>query len=50
MNGNGLNGALLAFLACVWRLEVGSNDMGALQRWVEEPLLRLVVPASSWRE
>ena len=50
MNGKGLNGVLPAFLACDLRLNVGSNGMGALQRWVEEPLLRLIVPASSWRD
>ena len=47
MNGKGLNGGLLAFLACVLRLGVGSNCIGALQRWVEETLLRLIVSASS---
>ena len=48
MSGKGLNGALVAFLACVLRVGVGSSCIGGLQRWVEEPLLRLVVPASSW--
>lgn len=50
MNGKGLNGALLAFWARVLRLEVGSNGRGALQRWVPESLLRLIVPASRWRD
>ena len=47
MNGKGLNGALLAFLAGVLSLDVGSDRLGVLYR-LEEILLRLIVPSSSW--
>ena len=47
MNGKGLKGGLLAFLARVLRLDAGSNCLGVLPR-IEEALLRLSVSASSW--
>ena len=48
MSGKGLNGSLVAFLACGLREGDGSNGIGALRRG-GEAFLESMLSASSWR-